>query len=37
WLNYFQLIYWQKKNHKTIYFDKNYGKWKNSYIIRENE
>ncbi|AKB38914.1 hypothetical protein MSSAC_4324 [Methanosarcina siciliae C2J] len=35
WLNYFQLIYWQKKNHKTIYFDKNYGTWKRSYIIRE--
>lgn len=37
WLGYFQLIYWQKKNHKTIYFDKSYGKWKKSYIIRENK
>ncbi len=37
WLSYFQLIYWQKKTHKTIYFDKSYGKWKNTYIIRENE
>ncbi|AKB38909.1 hypothetical protein MSSAC_4319 [Methanosarcina siciliae C2J] len=35
WLGYFQLIYWERKNHKTIYFDKGYGKWKNSYIIRE--
>ncbi len=35
WLSYFQLIYWEKKNHKTIYLDKRYGKWKNSYIIRE--
>lgn len=37
WLSYFQLIYWQKKNHKTIYFDKSYGKWKKSYIIRESK
>jgi hypothetical protein len=35
WLSYFQLIYWQKKNHKKIYFDKSYGIWKKSYIIRE--
>jgi hypothetical protein len=35
WLSYFQLIYWQKKNHKAIYFDKSYGTWKKSYIIRE--
>lgn len=35
WLSYFQLIYWEKKNHKTIYFDKSYGTWKKSYIIRE--
>lgn len=35
WLNYFQLIYWQKKNHRTIYFDKKYSTWKRSYIIRE--
>ncbi|WP_440946556.1 DUF1673 domain-containing protein [Methanosarcina sp. T3] len=35
WSFYFQLIYWEKKNHKTIYFDKSYGTWKKSYIIRE--
>ncbi len=35
WLSYFQLIYWQKKNHKTIYFGKKHGTWKTSYIIRE--
>ena len=28
WLGYFQLIYWQKKNQKTIYIDKSYGAWK---------
>ena len=37
WLSYFQLIYWQKENHKIIYLDKSYGKWKKSYIIRENK
>ncbi|HHV24460.1 MAG: DUF1673 domain-containing protein [Methanosarcina sp.] len=35
WLSYFQLIYWEKKNHKTIYFNKSYGTWKKSYIIQE--
>jgi len=35
WLSYFQLIYWQKKNHKTIYFDKSHGTWKKSYVILE--
>lgn len=35
WLSYFQLIYWEKKNHKTIYFNKSYGTWKKSYIIKE--
>jgi hypothetical protein len=35
WISYFQLIYWEKKNHKTIYFDKTYGTWKKSYIIQE--
>jgi hypothetical protein len=35
WLVYFQIIYWEKKNHKTIYRDKSYGMWKRSYIIRE--
>jgi len=37
WLGYFQILYWEHKNHKKIYFDKNYGKWKKSYIIRENK
>jgi Protein of unknown function (DUF1673). len=37
WLSYFQLIYWQKKNHKIIYLNKSYGKWKKSYTIRGNE
>jgi hypothetical protein len=35
WLSYFQLIYWEKKNHKTIYFEKSYGTWRKSYIILE--
>jgi hypothetical protein len=35
WLGYLQILYWERKNHKTIYFDKGYGKWKNSYIIQE--
>ena len=35
WLIYLQLIYWEKINHRTIYFDKSYGTWKNSYLIRE--
>ncbi|AKB34504.1 hypothetical protein MSSIH_3814 [Methanosarcina siciliae HI350] len=35
WPFYFQLIYWEKKNHKTIYFDKSYGTWKKSYIVQE--
>jgi hypothetical protein len=34
WLSYLQLIYWEKKNHKTIYFNKSYGTWKKSYIIQ---
>ncbi len=29
WLGYFQILYWEQKNHKRIYFDKSYGKWKN--------
>ena len=37
WLGYFQILYWEQKNHKIIYFDKSYGKWKKSYIIRENK
>ncbi|PAV12689.1 hypothetical protein ASJ81_05645 [Methanosarcina spelaei] len=35
WLNYFQLIYWEKKNRRIIYFDKSYGTWKKSYIVLE--
>ncbi len=35
WLSYFQIIYWEKKTHKTIYFDKSYGMWKKSYLIKE--
>ncbi|AKB34505.1 hypothetical protein MSSAC_4314 [Methanosarcina siciliae C2J] len=34
WLEYFQILYWERKNHKIIYIDKGYG-WKKSYIIRE--
>lgn len=37
WIIYFQLIYWEKKNHKTIYFGKKHGTWKTSHIIREKE
>ncbi|HII93366.1 MAG TPA: DUF1673 domain-containing protein [Methanosarcina sp.] len=37
WLGYFQILYWEHKNHKKIYFDKIYGKWKKSYIIRESK
>lgn len=37
WLCYVQILYWEQMNHKTIYFDKNYGIWKNSYIIMENK
>ena len=35
WLSYFQIKYWEKMNHKTIYFDKKYGRWKKSYVIIE--
>lgn len=35
WLVYFQLLYWEKKNHKMIYSGKRYGIWKRSHIIRE--
>jgi hypothetical protein len=34
WLEYFQILYWERKNHKIIYIDKGYG-LKKSYIIRE--
>lgn len=37
WLGYFQILYWEQKNNKRIYFEKGYGKWKKSYIIRENK
>lgn len=32
WLEYLQILYWEKKNRKVIYIDKGYG-WKKSYII----
>lgn len=35
WLCYLQILYWERKNHKTIYLNKSLGKWKKSYIIRE--
>jgi hypothetical protein len=35
WLSYFQIKYWEKMNHKTIYVNKREGTWKRSYIIRE--
>lgn len=34
WLEYLQILYWEKKNCKVIYIDKGYG-WKKSYIIQE--
>jgi uncharacterized membrane protein YwzB len=34
WLEYLQILYWERKNHKMIYIDKGYG-WKKSYIILE--
>ncbi len=33
WLSYFQIKYWERMNHKTIFFDKKCGKWKTSYVI----
>lgn len=35
WREYFQLLYWEKKNHKIVFFDKSYGIWKKSYLVRE--
>ena len=35
WLVYLQILYWERNNQKTIYFDISYGKWKKSYIVRE--
>lgn len=37
WLGYFQILYWEQKNHKKIYFDKSCGKWKKSYIVLESK
>jgi hypothetical protein len=37
WFSYFQIIYWEKKNQKMIYFDKSYGIWKQSFIILESK
>lgn len=36
WFSFFQLIYWEKKNHKTIYLDRSYGMWKKSVIVLTN-
>lgn len=36
WFCYLQMIYWERKNHKTLYF-KSCGTWKTSYVIRERE
>jgi len=36
WLEYLQILYWEKKNRKVIYIDKGYG-WKKSYIILESK
>lgn len=36
WLEYLQILYWERKNRKVIYVDKGYG-WKKSYIILERE
>jgi hypothetical protein len=35
WLSFFQIKYWEKINHKTIYVNKREGTWKRSYIIQE--
>ena len=35
WLIYFQIKYWEKMNHKTIYINKRDGMWKTSYVIQE--
>ena len=34
WFGYLQMIYWERKNHKMLYF-KSCGKWKTSYLIKE--
>lgn len=34
WLAYLQTIYWERKNHKTIYY-KSCGTWKTAYVVRE--
>jgi hypothetical protein len=35
WLSYLQIKYWEKVNHKKIFFNKREGTWKRSYIIQE--
>lgn len=35
WLGYFQILYWEQKNHKRIYFDKSHETEKKLYIILE--
>jgi hypothetical protein len=35
WFSYLRILCWEKKNHKTIYFDKSHGTWKKSYVILE--
>jgi len=37
WLGYFQILYWEQKNHKKIYFDKSCGNLKKSYIVLESK
>lgn len=34
WFSYLQMIYWERKNHKILYF-KSCGTWKTLYAIRE--
>lgn len=34
WFSYLQMIYWERKNHKILYY-KSCGTWKTSYVIRE--
>ncbi len=34
WFSYLQMIYWERKNHKKLYF-KSCGTWNTSYAVRE--
>jgi len=34
WFCYLQMIYWERKNHKTLYF-KSCGTWKTLYLVKE--